>query len=145
MNDPIDRQAAIAAIDAIAAEVEDGEGFDYEKWREYFRNLPPAQQWFPCSDRIPENEQDILATVEVRTFWRTPYRKVVRAFYTDGHHTDIDSAYSWNDIPNPQYDDNDNLIIPEGWWESSDYYEQQGMVDDFVVAWMPSPEPYKGE
>lgn len=44
MDNSISRQAAIDAIDAIAAEVEDGEGFDYEKWRGYFCDLPPAER-----------------------------------------------------------------------------------------------------
>ena len=43
MNDLISRQAAIDAIDEISNEVDDGDGFDYAKWREYFCDLPPAQ------------------------------------------------------------------------------------------------------
>jgi hypothetical protein len=43
MGDLIDRQAAIDAIDEISREVDDGDGFDYEKWREYFCELPPAE------------------------------------------------------------------------------------------------------
>ena len=105
---------------------------------------PKQPGWIPCTpETMPENEQDILVTVEVRPFGRIPYRRVVRTFYTDGKHTDADSAYSWDEFPDPQYDDNGNMIIPEGWWESSDYSEQQGMVDDFVVAWQPLPTPYR--
>ena len=43
MSDLIDRQAAIEALDEIEAEVADGFGFEYEKWRKYFCDLPPAQ------------------------------------------------------------------------------------------------------
>ena len=43
MNDPIDRQAAIDALDEIESEVADGYGYQYEKWRKYFCELPPAQ------------------------------------------------------------------------------------------------------
>ena len=38
----IERQAAIDAIDEISREVDDGDGFDYAKWREYFCELPPV-------------------------------------------------------------------------------------------------------
>ena len=42
-SDTISRQAAIDAIDEIEAEVAEGFGFEYEKWRKYFCDLPPAQ------------------------------------------------------------------------------------------------------
>lgn len=56
MNDnSISRQAAIKAIDEIESEVVDGDGFQYEKWRQYFCELPSAQpRWIPCSERLPE-------------------------------------------------------------------------------------------
>ena len=43
MDDLISRQAAIDALDEIEAEVADGYGYQYAKWREYFVELPPAQ------------------------------------------------------------------------------------------------------
>ena len=108
--------------------------------------LPPAQLgWIPVTEKLPENEQDVFVTVEVRPYGRKPFRRVVKAFYTDGRHTDADSAYSWDEFPDPQYDDDDNMIIPEGWWESSDYLEQQGMIDDFVIAWCEPLKPWEGE
>ena len=42
-TDCISRQAAIDAIDEIESEIADGFGFEYEKWRKYFCDLPPAQ------------------------------------------------------------------------------------------------------
>ena len=43
MNDLISRQAAIDAIDDIESEVADGFGFQYEKWRKHFAELPSAE------------------------------------------------------------------------------------------------------
>ena len=43
MDDVISRQAAIDAIDDIESEVADGFGFQYEKWRKHFAELPPAE------------------------------------------------------------------------------------------------------
>ena len=43
MSDLISRQAAIDAIDDIESEVADGFGFQYEKWRKHFAELPPTQ------------------------------------------------------------------------------------------------------
>ena len=42
-DDLISRQAAIDALDEIEAEVADGYGYQYAKWREYFVEMPPAQ------------------------------------------------------------------------------------------------------
>ena len=53
MNDLISRQAAIDALDEIEAEVADGYGYQYAKWREYFVEMPSAQpepkegHWIP--------------------------------------------------------------------------------------------------
>ena len=41
--DCVERQAAIDALDEIEAEVADGYGYQYAKWREYFVEMPPAQ------------------------------------------------------------------------------------------------------
>ena len=58
MDDLISRQAAIDALDEISREVDDGYGFDYAKWREYFCELPPAQpkrgKWALQSDDYHE-------------------------------------------------------------------------------------------
>lgn len=42
-EDCISRRVAIEAIDDIESEVADGFGFQYEKWREYFCELPAVQ------------------------------------------------------------------------------------------------------
>ena len=136
MDDLISRQAAIETVRKAKSK---GEA------HRMLIQMPPAQpRWIPVTERLPENEQEVFVTVEVRPFGRKPFRRVVKAFYTDGRHTDADSAYSWDEFPDPQYDDDDNLIIPEGWWESSDYSEQQGMIDDFVMAWREPLEPWEG-
>ncbi len=43
MNELINRQAVLKALDEIAWEIKDGNGFQYEKWEEYFTELPSAQ------------------------------------------------------------------------------------------------------
>ena len=39
----ITKKQAIEAIDEIESEIAEGFGFEYEKWRKYFCDLPPAQ------------------------------------------------------------------------------------------------------
>ena len=58
-TDAISRQAAIDALDEIEAEVADGYGYQYAKWREYFVEMPSAQpemireirKWINSSNR----------------------------------------------------------------------------------------------
>ena len=53
MQDLISRQAAIDALDEIEAEVADGYGYQYAKWREYFVEMPSAQpEIIRCKDCI---------------------------------------------------------------------------------------------
>ena len=47
-TDCISRQAAIDALDEIEAEVADGYGYQYAKWREYFVEMPSAQPEHTC-------------------------------------------------------------------------------------------------
>ena len=42
-TDTISRAKAIEAIDEIESEIAEGLGFEYEKWRKHFCDLPPAQ------------------------------------------------------------------------------------------------------
>ena len=42
-SDTISRAKAIEVIDEIESEIAEGFGFEYEKWRKYFCDLPPAQ------------------------------------------------------------------------------------------------------
>mgnify|MGYP007012534738 CR=1 FL=1 len=50
-QDTVSRQDAIDALDEIESEVADGYGYQYEKWRKYFCELPPVQ---------PERKNDDL-------------------------------------------------------------------------------------
>ena len=65
--------------------------------------LPSAQQWIPCSERLPEDETSVLVCTEEKFMYI--------AERTCGHWEEITGFCS---------------------------------VDD-TVAWMPLPEPYKGE
>lgn len=91
----------------------------------------------------PENEVPVLVTVE-RKGSRSNYRMVVIAFYTDGNHNTEESNYCWEDGEFEYDEDTDTYIIPEGWWESTDYEECFHEIADTVTAWRPLPEEYRG-
>lgn len=103
-----------------------------------------GSKWIPVTERLPENEQDVLITVRRKHYCKPGeyIRFVVKAFYTDGKHDTEHSAYTW--FVGMEYDEeSDAYKIPEGWWESIEYGEEFQAVGDFITHWMPLPEPPK--
>lgn len=119
MTDTISRQAAIDAFDEIESEIASGTGFQYEKWRKRFCELPSAQRWIPCSERMPEEKDaGILKKLGINKRSDTVLVtvRVKEARITDHARTN-DGIWHWE----LEY------VFP----------------DHEVVAWMPLPEPYK--
>ena len=116
MSDLINRQDAIDAIntwpkfgcDERCRLVPCHEGLEpYVHLRDVVTaiiNLPSAQQWIPCSEKLPEKQGFYLTTVN----WY-------------GHLSRSIKHFNGKDFL--------NLITEE----------------DHITAWMPLPEPYKGE
>ena len=108
MKDLIDRQAA---IDAIMWEPTDAH---YPSWdAERFEQLPTAQRWISCEERLPYAEcgesDTVLTTCGYRDVEDTSVRWIRLLYFNGG-----------------------NWCYPTG-----ETYEAK------VYAWMPLPEPYK--
>ena len=133
-DDLISRQAA---IDALDGKIEITGRTNAEAVKGYVRlvkdrleRLPSAQpepQWIPCSERLPEDDTDVLIS----------YR------YKDGEgdtsHVYIDTT-SYGDMyfgGNAVHDLYGNKI--KHWRPPFAYFES----NYYVIAWMPLPEPYK--
>lgn len=148
MNDLISRQAAIDALNDGAeflrrvlddADIVGAERAKYE-WglgliESYIydmKELPSAQQWIPCSDRPPEDLEEVNVTwvnhdpepyydfVKDKPFTATAVYYKEKWYWYSSTCADILAEYGRN--PNEEIDDGIEII-----------------------AWMPLPEPYKGE
>ena len=121
MDDLISRQAAIETAENVAYAVD--EHGSAEGWLAMLVNsleiLPPAQpepQWIPCSERLPEDSQFVLMTI----------RRMDEHY---NHEPFISVGYiTWNQSL---------------WWCAHDGDCEPNNVR--VDAWMPLPEPWKGE
>lgn len=94
--------------------------------------------WTAVEDGLPECEQEVYILTERGT--------ETTAIYEDGKMLESKSKWHWNDIQGEWNDEEDCMIIPEGWWEyrhfnPDDVYNN--VVDENVIAWSPLPDPYK--
>jgi len=130
MNDLIDRQQAIDAIESIdwyhqnrnKDMVSGANSLEHQAWYkaedvyqalELLPSAQPEPQWIPCSERLPEEER--------KEYWictDTGYQCECRWTNVNHFWTDLTTSWHWHIMDVPQYAK--------------------------VVAWMPLPEPYKG-
>ena len=140
-DDTISRRAAIDALWKALYEYEDetekqfleSEELDVGEWighrifvqnmndidRQTILNLPtaqPEQRWIPVTERLPENDNEVLITV-----WdaEDDYVEVYKGFY-QGHEW-------WTQ-----------------WCHGCSKIKGEPCGENIVIAWMPLPEPYRG-
>ena len=103
------------------------------------------KRWIPVSERLPGKEERVLICSD-RKYCNGEVVKIrTTAMYEDGTmHTD-ESGFEWENNDFAYDEETDDYIIPEGWYEQNIYCDEFGIVDDFVIAWMPLPEAYKAE
>ena len=124
---------------------------------EVLKGLPsaqPEQSWIPCSERLPECEQEVLICTMKKVYvsrktgmeWcEEPI--ITPALYEDGTMLEINSKWRWEDIDYAGWDEEEDCgIIPVGWWENRHFNPDDvynNVVDKKVIAWMPLPAPYE--
>ena len=86
-----------------------------------FKHEKSAQQWIPCSERLPETNGRYIATRGLKA---------------------CDAI--WNRVYIINYSDLMGLKAEKIWWDGNVGKSDFERIDD-VIAWMPLPEPYRGE
>lgn len=135
MSDLISRQEAIESVNELrkspwynkVPNIIRNEAVDIvEKF--CIKDLPSAQQWIPCSERLPEAEDcpmDCLVTRKSKYI---------------GNYTDMavcEKNGMWT------HEDWDAIVL--GDVKDGKSTGLISTLDDDIIAWMPLPEPYKGE
>ena len=106
-------------------------------------SLTKADSWTLVEDKLPPNEVNVLACVEITCGLKNKaHYIIVKAFYTDGMHYCNESSYDWCLVDQDDYydEEKDDYKIPAGWWESTFYNEEFCNIPDKVIAWMSMPE-----
>lgn len=126
MDDLISRQAAIDKADSLYRDTKNDEcymitGYNHaiSDIRAILKSLPsaqPEQQWIPCSERLPE-EDYVLISKKPSKISGDKWCVAIAIRMTDPRSGKVN-------------------------WRDTGF----GVIqDDKVLAWMPLPEPYKGE
>jgi len=129
--DLISRDEAIKALGEMPEIWEDddresrGEQNQWHRDKTAIEAIPTALRWIPVTERLPEEEENVLVTVHF---------KGLNQKFPSGWNDHIKECW-YVDIAN-QFD---------GVWSSySDEYKVARSRHE-VIAWMPLPEPYKEE
>ena len=126
LNDTISRQAAIDALGERPVVWSDNDDYtlgarnQYDMDRLALETVPSAQQWIPCSERLPEEYG------EYRITWTTSASK--KQFVGD---SEYEITSEWDD----------EHYRFKGEWLLDDYIKNYPDVK--VIAWKPIEEPYK--
>lgn len=114
-NDVISRQAVLKLLHALPSEEATTKAMLIQSVKQ-MDAAQPEQRWIPCApETMPENDDEVFVTYTVNG---KKQRYVETAMWYDGD---------------------------EGYWTSPwDEYRVPGTKVE-IIAWMPLPEPYKGE
>lgn len=96
--------------------------------------------WISVKEQMPEPEVEVL----VLTVNKSGHKIITTAIYEDGKVSTDDSIWIWYDLDFDYDEENDQYLIPVGWWEYRHFnpYEVYNCnIDLPVTHWMPLPIP----
>lgn len=138
MSDLISRQAVIEVIDAVfpvdpmKSEYAQGIACGAALAKTYVEQLPSAQQWIPCSERLPEDIRPVIVTWK-NTDPASYYQYIVGKHFT-GTACYKDGKWYWYSSTT------EDMLAEYGRYDSEEFDEA---IE--CIAWMPLPEPWRGE
>lgn len=122
----MNRQEAIEWLEQIKDIYIRGGDEDFDRRRKEALDLAIEElqdDWIPCSERLPEEDKDVLVTVHFMGLKQT---------HPNG----------WNDHIKPSYYVDIASRIDEEWSSASDEYKIARNRHK-IIAWRPLPTPYK--
>ena len=111
----IDREALIAEYDRVHI----GQPGGARKLMEDAPTIEPKPQWIPVTERLPDSPIRVL--IQIDNGW------IITAYYDYGY--DDENKFWWS-VPDWDVDGDGTYALP---------------ISNQVLAWLPLPEPWKGE
>lgn len=113
--------------------------YDREQYLKGYEDGLNANRWIPCSERLPKSED--------KYGWVKCNVTVMRSHWPTSSYDPCDSPYDEYIVTDAMYD------VCQKIWHLGDSCQLNALINiedsplngDYVVAWMPLPEPYKGE
>lgn len=106
-------------------------------------------EWISVKKIKPECEEEVLVRVKHEYPNGKLYYITTTAIYEDGKMNTDDSIWYWdNDVDFDYDEENDEYLIPEGWWEYRHYNPDDvynNMIDGEVTHWMKLPNSPEGD
>ena len=98
-----------------------------------------GNKWIPCSERLPKSE-DKYGWVECNV-------TVMRSHFPTSSYDSCDAPYDEYFVAGAMYDTSQKI------WHLGEHTQLNALLNiedsplncDYVIAWQPLPEPYKGE
>ena len=151
MRELIDRKSLIEALRKDIQEYKDTDGQSIPfKTGMIYRQIeaikiieeqPTVESptWIPCSEQLPKSE-DKYGYVKCNV-------TVIRSHYPTSSYDICDEPYDEYFVADAMYD------VSQKIWHLGEHTQLNALIDiedlplncDYVIAWMPLPEPYKGE
>lgn len=82
--------------------------YDREQYKKGYADGLNADRWIPCGERLPEDYETVIASVDGFIYPEARYSK--------------EDGWEW------------------AYESGADYWKK---IEDYVIAWMPLPKPYK--
>ena len=143
MNDLISRSKLIEEIleEANTKILDLESGITLGEMKEWVENQPTVKlpTWIPCSERLPKSENK-YGYVNCNV-------TVMRSHYPTSSYDSCDAPYDEYFVADAMYD------VSQKIWHIGEHTQLNALIDiedlplncDYVIAWQPLPEPYKGE
>ena len=107
MSDLIKREDAIKAIEELRKEphwLHDGDDYrvcGLSEAEDAIERLPSADRWIPCSERLPQIGQKVLASTK-----KTVFTQVFKGYYSDPtrwawENNSVKRIEAWQPLPKP--------------------------------------------
>ena len=112
--------------------------------------LDAEPQWIPCSERLPESDDDVLVCAKDYfecELYENLTARVCEVFPGETSTQELDFGCKHGECGNCDMESRKpySIRMHVGWIEADNKWDGELSDSEIVIAWMPLPEPYREE